>query len=120
MAQAKPAEYNIFIRKEADWEFNLTYRDESKNPIDVTGYSAWLTIREDYEQPVEKQLTVGSGITLGGAAGTIDCALSDTETAALKIEKGVYDLLLDDGSGQRFVLVEGVVTVGRAVTRGAT
>lgn len=120
MARAKPAVYNIFIRKEADWDLDLLYKDSAGNPIDNTSWSAWLTIREKHEGDETIQLTEADGISLGGADGTIVCELTNAQTAALGISKGVWDLLLEDDSVPvvRFALLEGVVSVGRAVTRG--
>lgn len=120
MAKAKPAVYNIFIRKEADWELNITYKDDAGNPIDLTGFSAWFTIREKHESEAVVSLTHSSGITLGGVNGTIDIELTNSQTADLGISKGVYDILLQDDQGtpDRFAIMEGDVEVGRAVTRG--
>lgn len=120
MAQAGPATYNLRIRKGSNWELNIVYKDEAKNPIDLTGYKAWLTIRPTVEGEQIEQLTELTGITLGGAAGTIDSALTHQKTTGLPIKRGVYDLLLEDNqaTAERFALLEGDVEVMPAVTRG--
>lgn len=58
----------------------FTYKDSNGDPIDVTGYTATavFTVRD-----VAVTKSVGSGITLGGAAGTFTVVLTEEETANL-------------------------------------
>ncbi len=68
-------------------------------PVDLTGYTARMQVRESYDSATTVlSLAVGSGITLGGTAGTIDVAVSNTATAAIEAAQYVYDLELDSGS----------------------
>ncbi len=63
-------------------------------------------------------LTSGSGITLGGAAGTIAILISATTTAALTAPfSGVYDLELVSAGGVVTRLLQGAATVSPEVTR---
>lgn len=87
-------------------------------PIDLTGYTARLTIAND-SGPV-LTLTTGSGITIDGPAGTITITLSAAETADLpdtSTQPATYDLLLTaPSSGPATRLVQGIVVIDPAVT----
>lgn len=92
------------------------------NPIDVTNYTgSRMQIRQYKEQPdpPEISLTVGSGITLGGADGYIDVVIDSTTTAAIDWDRGVYDLeMVIPGTPEDVTrAVEGRVRVSREVTR---
>ena len=68
-------------------------------PVNLTGYTARMQVRESYDSAsAVVSLTSGSGIALGGTAGTIDVTVSSTATAALDAGQYVYDLELDSGS----------------------
>jgi hypothetical protein len=62
-------------------------------------------------------LTNGSGITLGGSAGTIDILISAVTTAGFTPNAYVYDLELVSANGTVIRMVEGSFTVTPEVTR---
>jgi hypothetical protein len=67
--------------------------------LDLTGYSARLQVRESYSaSSAVLSLTTGTGITLGGTAGTIDLLVASTATADLTPGQYVYDLELVNGT----------------------
>jgi hypothetical protein len=67
---------------------------------------------------VLKELTTANGgITLGGAAGTIDLFISATDTAGFAWESGVYDIELIQPNGEVQRKIEGAVVVSPEVTR---
>jgi hypothetical protein len=89
--------------------------------VNLTGYNARMQVRDSYDAGTAiVSLTAGTGITLGGTAGTIDLALSATQTAALDGTPNtqfVYDLELVSGAGYVTRLVEGRFYVSPEVTR---
>ena len=98
-----PARRNIKIYAGIDWSFRLYYReyddtaaDDLGDLIDLTNYDAVMEIHQAAGDGVAlATLTVGDGITLGGAAGTIDLFISATDTAALDFTNpAVFDLVL--------------------------
>lgn len=110
--------YDIIIEKGATWNPIITWQNNDGTAIDLTGYSARLQVREPVTASTTLiSLTSGSGITLGGTAGTIALLLSATDTAALSFEKGVYDLELVSGGGIVYRLLQGRVNVSSEVTR---
>lgn len=110
--------YDIVCEQGATLSLTLTYRDSSDALVNLTGYSARMQVRESVRAAdTLLSLTSGSGITLGGAAGTIVLTVSATATAALPRGEFVYDLELVSGSGVVTRLIEGSFTVRAEVTR---
>jgi hypothetical protein len=114
------ANYNITIEQGADFSLPLTWKDGTGAVVNVTGYSARMQIRESYDSDdyiISLTSGVGGGITLGGAAGTINIEISSSVTANMGLMRAVYDLELVSLSGIVTRLVQGDVTISREVTR---
>jgi hypothetical protein len=87
-------------------------------PINLNGYTSRLQVREThYAQETIVALTSGSGITLGGSAGTIDLLISASATAAFNAGNFVYDLEIQSTNGTIDRLIEGSFIVTPEVTR---
>lgn len=134
---------DIIIAVGTTWQFTFTVYGDDGNLVDLTGYSARLSIREHFETGLRAHLSTQSDathgtITLGGAAGTVQCNLSATETEDLVIDQDslmvlavraggkaplprteqlMYDLEIDDGSGNVDRPFQGTITLTREVTR---
>jgi hypothetical protein len=114
--------YNLNIIKGSRYLKSFIYQDSSKVPIDLTGLSARMHIRErdNSPDPAEMELTTVNGrITLGGVTGQIDIILGATDTDTITIANGVYDLELYDVGDPDIVdtILEGAVTISDAITR---
>ena len=82
MAQKlKAARYDITIEKGGVFDRKFTWKDSSGVVVDLTGYSANLIIHK--AGTAIATYTSASELTLGGAAGTIDVALTATVTGAI-------------------------------------
>lgn len=109
--------YDLTIEQGATFAQRITYKVPAGTPVDLTGYTARLQVRRTAASPVALSLTTeNGGITLGGAAGTIDLAITATATAAIAADAYVYDLELVSGATVTRLL-EGNVVVSREVTR---
>lgn len=85
---------------------------------DLTNYTAAMDIRrKPSDSTALAALTSGSGITLGGTAGTINIELTDVETAAIDPGFGYWDLELIDSAGSNMQLVHGTCEFTQSVTR---
>ncbi len=114
------ANHDIIIEQGSVFTLNLVYKDSTGTPINLTGYSARMQVRQKYASTTPLiSLTSPSDITLGGALGTIVAKISASVTKDLTIKQGVYDLELvpPSGAADAFRLVEGAVTVTPEVTR---
>lgn len=86
--------------------------------VNLTGYSAQMQVRQYAESTaVALSLVNGTGITLGGTAGTIALSAVATATSAIEAGQYVYDLKLVSGAGYVTRLVQGTFTVSEEVTR---
>lgn len=109
--------YNILCDQGETYEQSLIYQNSDGTAVDITGATARMMVRTDYAATTTVvSLTEVAGITLGGAAGTIDLTITDTQTAALAAGKYVYDLELIMGSKVK-KLIRGDFIVRAEVTK---
>ena len=112
------ATHDIYIERGATFIRTITWKDSTGALVNLTGYTARMQIRQKLSSATPLiSLVNGSGITLGGVAGTIAIEITDTVTTALDIRQGVYDLELVSGGGIVTRLIEGGVEVSKEVTR---
>lgn len=117
-----PANLDLTVYQGASWDYSLTW-NLSGTPVNLTGYSARMQIRPTYDSStVVLGLTSGTGITLGGTAGTIYLEASAATTAGFATENTpqeqyVYDLELVSPAGVVTRLVQGRVFIDPEVTR---
>lgn len=104
----------------ANFDYTLTWQTGG-TPVNLTNYSARMQVRESYDAGTAiVSLTSGTGITLGGTAGSIVIELSSAQTASLDgtpNKQYIYDLELVSGAGYVTRLVEGCFCVNPEVTR---
>lgn len=124
--------YDIHIDQGADWSLNLTWKDGTGTPVNLTGYTARLQIRKSYDASATKlSLTSsGGGIVLGGSAGTVNITATKTLTTAIALDylslfwnddkqaqRMVYDLEMESSGGVVTRLLQGAAFVYPEVTR---
>lgn len=108
--------YNLTIEQGATFKRTFFWRDENGNLINLSGYSARMKIKQDPTQTTSIiSLTDGAGITLGGAAGTIEVLIPDADTTGLVAGFYYYDLEVDSGA-EVTRLLQGKVTVSPEIT----
>jgi len=108
-----PGTYNITMQRRADYSVQLVFKDSSDNAINLTGYTVYAQCWDE-----------GRNIKYGDfavtytdrVAGTIDIALTDTQTATFLANKLSYDVLLENASGLREYYLEGVITMSEGYT----
>ena len=106
----------------ASWDYTLTWQTGGV-PVNLTGYNARMQVRESHASSTAVlSLVAGTGITLGGTAGTIILEATAVQTAAISAQppgpqQYVYDLELVSPASIVTRLVEGRVLVYPEVTR---
>lgn len=111
-----PGLYNITCPQGATWDRTFTV-NVGGSPLNLTGYTAAMQVRESADASTALvSLTNGSGISLGGTAGTIAVTISSTASAAIASGSYTYDLELNSGSTITRLL-EGAFNVTGNVTR---
>ncbi len=94
----------------------LTYKIND-SPVNLSGYTSNLQVREyHYSDDYLISLSNGSGITLGGSAGTIAVIMAASATTNFIPGSYVYDLEIAVG-GTVTRLIEGKFNVTPEVTR---
>jgi len=112
-----PGTYNITAYQGADFDRTFTVT-QSGTALNLTGYSSAMQVREAADSTAYLlNLTSGSGITLGGTAGTITVAITSAQSSAIAAGSYAYDLEIVSGSGAVTRLLQGGFTVSGNVTR---
>ena len=118
MATAGPVHFEIPTYSEFGVTMTWYLTSAKTTTKDLSTYTAAMDIRrKQSDSSALIALTSGSGITLGGSAGTIVISLTDTQTAAITPGPGVWDLELIDSGGSSLRLVEGTCEFTPSVTR---
>ena len=110
--------YNATIDQGATWSVTVTYTDSTGAPINLTGYTAAMQVRQQYSS-TDADLTLTSpsgGIVITGATGVIVITMTATQTASLEEGFYVYDVELTSGSFKDRMM-QGQLTVAPEVTR---
>jgi len=106
---AKAAVYNIKTKYGTTFKLNFTLKVTDSVPWDLTGYKARMQVRATAESSTKLlDLTDTSGITLGGASGTVD-----VEVLNLTVAPGryVYDFEVESAGGEQWSILEGKFVV---------
>lgn len=112
------AELDIVIEQGSTFDVLLTWTDENAVPIDITGFSARMDIRDEIDDAaVILSLVSPTDIVLGDAAGTIQLIIVDSVTEAFSFDDAVYDLELVSGGGVVRRILRGNITLSKEVTR---
>lgn len=114
-----PAKLKFTIYQGATFRKRLTWTAPSGTPIDLTGCTARMQVREEVESTTVllSLTTENDGIALGGALGTIDLYASDEDTSAFTWGAGVWDLEIVHPGGEVTRLAQGSISVSPEVTR---
>jgi len=110
-------QYDITIEQGATYSDTFRYALESGTPINLTGYTAKMQIRESYcSSPIATLTTENGKISITGATGTITVTLSKSETSLINITEGVYDLVLTTGTTS-YRFIEGKAIINKGSTK---
>lgn len=111
--------HHFIIEQGATFKHTLTLKDSADALINLTGYSAEMDLRKNQDDSSEvATLTVANNrITMGGSAGTIVLEISATDTSALLVGDGVYDIDLTDSNGKVDRILEGTYSIRGNVSR---
>ena len=113
------AKYNLEVEQGATFTLALAYKDANDVPINLTGYSARMQIRHKAgsASALIDATTANGKIVLVAADGGITVTVPATDTDALTVTTGVYDLEIEDASSVVTRLLQGTVAISKGVTR---
>lgn len=108
----QPGIYNITLQRRADYSITLQFKDSTDTAINLTGWTvasqAWSTDRSTKYADFTVTYT-------NRATGTVELALTDTQTTDFPSELK-YDVLLINPSGLREYYLEGTIYVEQGYT----
>ena len=132
--------YSFVIEQGATTDFEVIYNDSTGNPIDLTGYSTRMSIRQSQISTSQLYITLssslgpcGTGLNLSGSqtsagyphplsSGSIGIYISAASSSVLSFNEGYYDLELMSGSGDCTTvtrLLMGAVRLSNEITIGS-
>lgn len=101
------------IDQGSTFRYQVDLKTTSRVPYNLTGVTITSQIRKTYRSPS----VAGTFTTENPSAGRILLSMTDEETAAITAGRYVYDVYIEDSDGQRYRVLEGMVTATPAVTR---
>ena len=106
------AKINIVIDQGTTFNTTFTIHDANDEPIDFTGYTANSQMRKTYSSSNAHVFDVSLN-----NIGQVTLSMSATTTNAIIAGRFVYDVEVQDISGIRSRVVEGIATVTPQVSR---
>jgi hypothetical protein len=109
---------NFEVDQNTTFSFIVEYKDNNGSPINLTGSSAKLQVRDTKGgSKLAFSLTSPSGgITIDPTNGKLTVKMTPTQTNKLFYPKSSYDLMIVDSNGNKIKLIEGFITLSRSVT----
>ncbi len=116
---ALPGRYDIILQQAATFDLPISYRDSAGTPIDMSGYTARLQVRELPQYPLlvefNTELTANGFIYLNGPAeeredganGNLRLFMTAANTANIEAFVARYQLNITDSDGVVTPLIEG-------------
>jgi|TARA_R100000482_G_scaffold36947_1_gene12627 hypothetical protein len=108
----QPGTYNVQLQRRADYSVLLQFKDSNDAVIDLTGYTAYAQVWNEGRTTKYADFTIAY---TNRTNGQITISLTDTQTATF-IDELRYDVLLEDGSGNREYYLEGIIFVSQGYT----
>lgn len=107
--------YNITIEQGTTFLLTITLQDGQGVPVDITGatISGMGRLRYGADDP----LFTFTCVATNPAQGVFTIGLTDTQTAALDFERGVYDIEIAYPSGTKSRLIQGNVILSKEATK---
>ena len=103
---------NIVIDQGTTFNTTFIIHNSSDEPIDFTSYTANSQMRKSYSS----SNSYAFGVSLA-SNGQVSLSMSANTTGAIPAGRFVYDVEVQDNTGVRSRIVEGIATVTPQVTR---
>jgi hypothetical protein len=107
---------NLKAEKGTDFYATLTLRDEYNSPVNLNSYSVVAKYSNSYISSSKYNFTVN---IINASDGVIEIKLNSTQTAALKLPRYVYDVVITapiNLGGRKIRVVEGILEVSPGIS----
>lgn len=104
---------DLDIAQNSTFQIALNLLGPDNLPFNLTGYTPKAQIRKTYQSAIIAQFDCHIADYL---SGRIYLAMTDEQTKLLPVGNCVYDVLLEDNTGNKFRALEGILTVSPYVT----
>ena len=108
-----PATYNMTVQRRADHNVQLVFKDSSSAAINLDGYTVAAQVWDESRSNKYADFAVTYTNRL---TGTVDIALTDTQTATFSPDLLKYDVLLTDSNGLKEYYLEGTIFMSEGYT----
>ena len=108
-----PGTYNMTVQRRSDHAVQLVFKDSNNAAISLVGYTVEAQVWEE-----TRSIKYADWIVTytNRSTGTIDIALTDTQTATFMPSILKYDVLLTNPSGLKEYYLEGNINVSEGYT----
>lgn len=108
-----PGTYNMTVQRRSDHAIQLIFKDSDNNAINLTGYTVAAQV---WDSPRSNKYADWTVTYTNRVTGTIDIALTDTQTATFTPDVLKYDVALTNGAGLKEYYLEGNIFVSEGYT----
>ena len=108
----QPGTHNFPLQRRADYSLLLQFKDSNDAVIDLTGFTAYAQAWDKARSTKYADFAVAY---TNRSNGQVTISLTDAQTATFPDEL-YYDVMLENGSGNRDYYLEGVIFVSQGYT----
>ena len=108
-----PGQYNMTVQRRSDHSIQLVFKDSNNDAINLTGFTVEAQVWEETRTTKYADFAV---TYTNRSTGTIDLALTDTQTATFSPSVLKYDVLLTNPSGLKEYYLEGSIFMSEGYT----
>jgi len=108
-----PAVYDMTVQRRSDHSIQLVFKDSDNDAINLTGFTVEAQVWEETRTTKYADFAV---TYTNRSTGTIDIALTDTQTATFSPPELKYDVLLTNPSGLKEYYLEGTMYISEGYT----
>ena len=109
----EPATYDMTVQSRSDHSIQLVFKDSNDDAINLTGFTVAAQVWEETRTTKYADFAV---TYTNRTAGTVDIALTDTQTATFSPNELKYDVLLTNPSGLKEYYLEGTIYISEGYT----
>lgn len=106
---------NLIIDQGSTFGAEISIEDSAHNLFNLEGYTATGQIRKTPSSTTV--IATFSCAIPNPSSGIVYITLNDDQTAAIKAGRYMYDVVIQDSSGNKYRAIEGLVTVTPSITR---